>query len=450
MAAKILTDKFTHDLKPSAKPYEYSDKECRGLVLRVQPSGAKLWYLVTYTPSASGKRTRYRYPIGSFPTLHLLKHLPRTLSERREDIRSVANQLRAKSLEVDLRKERRTAIAETKREKVMILKDFIETHYRAYSEQEHKTDTGEVLRDLKTPFKDLMKKRIDRLTHLDFHRWQAKQVKKAKPLATSTIHRRLGAMSGCLTLAISHGLIDKHPLQATERKRSTTAFKIKRPSQTRVRYLTKDEETRLRAALMARDGLEHERKRNELRGVFKHTNVLSMDDLYADHVHPMVLLAMNTGIRNGALLGLEWQDVNFHSRTITVRQELNKSGKTQHLPLNAEAMAMLKKWQRQSISKPRPGRNSATVAGSLLFPHPATGKRMKDIKTAWHRLMKDAKITDFRFHDLRHHFASKLIMKGHSLYEVQELLGHSSPIMTQRYAHLAPSHLQSAVESLCS
>jgi site-specific recombinase XerD len=64
--------------------------------------------------------------------------------------------------------------------------------------------------------------------------------------------------------------------------------------------------------------------------------------------------------------------------------------------------------------------------------------------------MKDAKILDFRFHDLRHHFASKLIMNGHSLYEVQELLGHSSPIMTQRYAHLAPSHLQSAVESLCS
>ena len=437
MAAETLTDNFVRDLKPEAKPYEFFDKACRGLVLRVQPSGAKLWYLVTYTPAASGTRKRYRFPVGSFPALHLLKHLPRTLSERQGDVRSVANQLRAKSLEIDLRDEKRQAIAETKREKVMILCDFLDTHYKTYIEQEHKSDTASELRDFKTAFKDLLDKRIDRLTHMDFRRWQSRHNTR---LAPSTIHRRLGAMGGCLTLAISYGLIDKHPLQAAMRKRSETAFKMTRPRQKRVRFLNTDEETSLRDALTTRDKEEHERKRNEQRNVYGHLKVVSMDELYADHVHPMVLLAMNTGLRRGALLGLEWQDVNFHSGNVTVREELNKSGEVQHIPLNTEAMAVMKKWHRQSASKNN---------HRLVFPHPATGKRMTDIRTSWAGLMKRASIEGFRFHDLRHHFASRLVMEGHSLYDVQELLGHSSPMMTQRYAHLAPSHLRSAVDSLC-
>jgi integrase len=70
------------------------------------------------------------------------------------------------------------------------------------------------------------------------------------------------------------------------------------------------------------------------------------------------------------------------------------------------------------------------------------------IKKGWAAVLKAAKITSFRFHDLRHTFASKLVMAGVDLNTVRELLGHKSIAMTLRYAHLAPEHKAAAVETL--
>ena len=83
----------------------------------------------------------------------------------------------------------------------------------------------------------------------------------------------------------------------------------------------------------------------------------------------------------------------------------------------------------------------------LLFPR-ADGKRMKRIDTAWGSLMKAAGLQNFRLHDCRHHFASKLVQAGVDLYTVKELLGHSEIAMTERYSHLAPDNLRLAVEKV--
>ena len=83
-----------------------------------------------------------------------------------------------------------------------------------------------------------------------------------------------------------------------------------------------------------------------------------------------------------------------------------------------------------------------------MFPSPATGLQLREIKTAWRTLMKAAAIHDFRFHDIRHDFASRLVTGGVDLYRVKELLGHGSIEITQRYAHLASHTLAEAVEVL--
>jgi integrase len=82
-----------------------------------------------------------------------------------------------------------------------------------------------------------------------------------------------------------------------------------------------------------------------------------------------------------------------------------------------------------------------------IFPGEA-GKRLTTIKTTWKALLKAAGISGFRLHDLRHTFASRVKRSGADLYTVQRLLGHSSPMMTQRYAHLQPDDLRAAVDAI--
>lgn len=83
-----------------------------------------------------------------------------------------------------------------------------------------------------------------------------------------------------------------------------------------------------------------------------------------------------------------------------------------------------------------------------MFPNPVTNKRFDNVKKAWTAILKEADIHGFRWHDMRHTFASNLVMAGVDLRTVQELLGHSDPKMTTRYAHLAPEHKANAVAVL--
>ena len=78
---------------------------------------------------------------------------------------------------------------------------------------------------------------------------------------------------------------------------------------------------------------------------------------------------------------------------------------------------------------------SPTDDSTLVFPG-QSGDKLTRIDTAWRSLIGRAKLTNFRFHDLRHHFASKLVQEGIDLYTIKELLGHSDLAMVQRYGHL--------------
>jgi integrase len=143
-----------------------------------------------------------------------------------------------------------------------------------------------------------------------------------------------------------------------------------------------------------------------------------------------------TGGGNGArelLLGLHWADVSFRLALLSIHAASAKTGQTRHLPLNPEALAVLRRWRDQC---------GGAQPTDDVFPVTTS------FKTAWSAVLKSAGITRFRWHDLRHHFASRLVQVGVSLNTVRELLGHSSLATTLRYAHLGPDQKREAVEML--
>lgn len=148
----------------------------------------------------------------------------------------------------------------------------------------------------------------------------------------------------------------------------------------------------------------------------------------------IVTVAVNTGMRKGEILGLTWERVDLSTSRITLYQ--TKSGKPRGVPMNRAVYDALVALQ-------------PTAAGraGLMFAR-STDRAWGQIRTAFSTALDRAGIKAFRFHDLRHTAASHMVMRGASLKDVQEILGHSDYKMTQRYAHLSPSHLRAAVDRL--
>jgi integrase len=147
-----------------------------------------------------------------------------------------------------------------------------------------------------------------------------------------------------------------------------------------------------------------------------------------------VVIALNTGMRKAEILGLEWARIDLSTARITLYA--TKSGKPRGIPVNSDVYDALVACQ--------PG---AEQRQGRLFSRDY-GRRASQIRKAFEVACRRAGIAGFRFHDLRHTAASHLVMRGATLQEVKEILGHSDIRMTLRYAHLSPAHLRSAVERL--
>jgi integrase len=205
-----------------------------------------------------------------------------------------------------------------------------------------------------------------------------------------------------------------------------------------VRFLTPEEERRLRQALENRDDARRVARAsaNTWRRERGHEPWPEYGT-YTDYVTPLVLLALNTGLRRGELLQLQWRDIDLPRKMLTVRGEGAKTGQTRHVPLNSQIRDVLTAW-----------RDPNAEPDWVVFSGSTATVPLTEARKAWGRLLRSARIASFRFHDLRHSFASKLVMAGVDLNTVRELLGHQKIAMTLRYAHLAPEHKAEAVERL--
>ncbi len=412
MKAK-LSSRTLQSLQPCDKPFEVVDSELKGFLLRVQPSGAKTYYF-SYRNS-QGRRGRYR--IGSSDALS-------PAQARDQAMLLSARVVAGDDIQSQKKHERRMA----EQAKSQTLDGFLIHQYEPWATSQRKSGAATVKR-IRSNYAHLMQRPLVDINLWVIEKWRSEELKRGK--AKTTINRDITTLKACLSKAVEWELLDANPLQKLK--------PIHTDGLTRARYLAASEESALRDALGERE--EQLRKNRASGNAWRRArHQAELPDLssvaFTDYLQPMVLLSLNTGLRRGEILQLRWADVDLLRRELIVRGDNAKSGKTRHIPLNNEALTTLQQWRSDA-------RSTAWVfAGN-------DGERMQAVKTSWKGVLHSAAILDFRWHDLRHHFASRLVMNGVDLNTVRELLGHSDLTMTLRYAHLSPEHKADAVAKLC-
>jgi integrase/recombinase XerD len=210
--------------------------------------------------------------------------------------------------------------------------------------------------------------------------------------SSPTIRRNLACLSSMLSCTVASDWLDVNPVRAYD-KRSV------RENPPRVRHLTEAEYHRL-------------------------------IDAASPYMRPMIALAAHTGMRVGELLSLEWSQVNLRRREITLVK--TKTNAPRVIPLSDAAVTVFVTIPRHPVSR-------------FVFAKPDTGERYGSIVIGFRGACRRAGIENFRFHDLRHSFATWAVQSGMDLYRLSRILGHATLEMTTRYAHLATADLHDAL-----
>jgi len=263
--------------------------------------------------------------------------------------------------------------------------------YSKANKRDHRHD-GYRMERLKRKFWD---RPAEGITPQDLERFLAAGIEQDK-WAPATANRYRALLSLTYRLGIRNGKVGANPARLVRHRLENNA---------RVRWLAMEEEKRLREVL---------------------------EKNYSEHI-PEFDLALNTGLRLSEMYLRTWEDVNSERRILTVLR--SKHGERRHVPLNSVALAALGQLRSQS-------------EGTGWIFRNERGERLTGPRYWFDTALKEAKVQDFHWHDLRHTFASRLIMGGMDLRTVQELMGHKTIAMTCRYAHLAPTYQLAAVERL--
>lgn len=235
---------------------------------------------------------------------------------------------------------------------------------------------------------------LEDIAPAELERLRTERLTKIKP---ATVNREFALLRRVFNAAIRDGKTERNPV--------TKLGMLREPSG-RVRYLTDAEETELMRALAT----EGDRQR--------------------------VTVLLQTGLRKSEFLGLRWKDVDLKAGVLTIPR--SKNGETRHVPFTSTVRGII-----GSLPRPLDGTK-------LVFSNSEGKPDLRWPEKTVPAAVEDAKIEDFRFHDLRHTFASRLTMEGVDLLTIKDLGGWKTLAMVQRYAHLSPGHRHAAIERLAS
>jgi integrase len=269
---------------------------------------------------------------------------------------------------------------------------------------------------IEVEFAELLDRQLDEITALDLERIRRRRLKAGTRAAT--LNRSWNALRAALNGAVRLGIITANPIGAK------ALPKLSEPGGARVRWLGQ------------RDHIENFRDAdgNKLGERARFLAALAKAE---PHLRTAVTIAYWTGLRRGEVFGLTWGAVDLDRAMVMVRACTSKGNKSRHLPMPAPLVEFLKGWRPKKVKD-----------ADLVVPSPKGGGRLTHINRGWQSLVTAAQLTDFRFHDCRHNYATRLAQAGTPLTVVRELLGHASVAQTEIYSHIAPEQLRDAVGAL--
>jgi len=295
-------------------------------------------------------------------------------------------ELALKNIEVKIAKKEFLGIRESQKVRFeKLCEEYLEYSKSNKTERSYLRDQTNV----KSLLNNFSGKLVSEITAHDLEIYKNQRREKVKP---ASVNRELSCIKHMFTKAIEWGYTAANPLRAV--------MKFKEPPG-RDRYLAEDEEERLM-------------------------------NCCSEHTKQIVVMALNTGMRRGEMLNLKWSDINLKTRMIIIRK--SKNNEMRMIPINNTLYSTLIEIGPQ-------------LDNDYVFADDS-GKPFVTIKTGFKAALRRAGIKDFRFHDLRHTFASRLVMSGVDIRTVQQLMGHKDIRMTMRYSHLSNAHLREAIKKL--
>lgn len=245
-------------------------------------------------------------------------------------------------------------------------------------------------------------KRLCDIAPIDIERFKVERRKdvtrRGQTRSLSSVNRELQLLRHVFTLALRDGTTRTHPMKGK--------VKLFREDNKIERYLTDEEEARLLDACQGR----------------------------YEHLRPIIVTALYTGMRRGEIFSLKWSDVDFKASLIHVRQ--SKTGKPRIIPMTANV--------REEIERLLP----LAAETEFVFGNPHTRDARTDLKHGFTAVCRKAGIEGFRFHDCRHTLASRLARESGNLVDVAHVLGHAQISTTMRYAHAIPDRVSEAMNRL--
>jgi integrase len=245
-------------------------------------------------------------------------------------------------------------------------------------------------------------RRLREITPDTAEQYRSKRMKYRKSngetLSPATINREIEVLRKMFTIAVNNGWVDENPCLA-RKLRPLTVNNIKE------RYLELNEEARLLAACTGQ----------------------------YEHMRPIIICALHTGMRKGEILNLRWDCVDFAKRHITLLK--TKNGKKRNVPISSTLLNEFKTLKENAQTE-------------YVFGNSDTGKPYADLKRPFPQLCKIANIENFTFHQLRHTATTRMFALGLDSVTIMDIVGHADLKTTMRYAHPITERKLQAVEAL--